>query len=83
MISDDDVRANIAANLRAIMDDRGWSQSELARKTGQSDMMISHIMRGTRNPSVARVAQIAEALLIGMDRLVMPPPEQSPVEPGI
>ena len=74
MISDDQARQNIAANLQRIMGERGISQTRLASMTGQPIMTISRLVRGQNEPRIALVAQVAEALDVSMDRLVSPPP---------
>lgn len=75
MLTDNEVRDNIAANVRRILHDRGWSQSELARRAGENPMIISRICRGNHVPHAGIVCRVAEALDVTVDRLVNPAPE--------
>lgn len=76
MISDDQLRQNIAANLQRLLETRGLTRSALARLTGDSLMTISVTVAGKHVPGTGVVARIAEALDVSVDRLVNAPPEQ-------
>lgn len=58
----DSLREAGLANLRADIARRGWSQADLARACGLTPHMVSLMMTGNRNGSVASHARIAEAL---------------------
>ena len=75
MVTDEQAKENIKANLARLLVDRGWSQNELARRTKESRMTISNVCRGNHVPSAALLARIAEALDVSMDRIVDFPPE--------
>jgi transcriptional regulator with XRE-family HTH domain len=77
MLTDDDVKANLSENLARLLADRGWSQSELARRTTDHVMTISRICRGQNAPTAGVLARIAEALDVSIDRLVSQPPMPS------
>lgn len=50
---------------RAILDARinaGMTQSELSKKSGISQADISRLEKGTRNPSIALLKRLAEAM---------------------
>lgn len=72
MITDDEVRVNIAANLSRILKNRGWSQRELCRKCGEKPMVVNAAINGRHIPRASTLARIAEALDVCMDRLVAP-----------
>jgi len=76
MLSDHDVTQNTAENLRRLLADRGWSQLELCRRTGEQSGTISRISNGKQLASGAILARIAEALDVSVDRLVQAPPEK-------
>ncbi len=78
MLSDHDVAQNIAANLSRLLEDRGWSQLELCRRTGEQSGTISRISNGKQLASGAILARIAEAFDVSVDRLVQAPPEKLP-----
>lgn len=40
--------------LRLIMKERGWSQTDLARELGVSQVWVSNVIRGQRDPGIAR-----------------------------
>jgi transcriptional regulator with XRE-family HTH domain len=76
MITDDEVRANIAANINRLLEDRGWSRAELARKTGDNQVTINLICNGRHVPRSGLLARIAEAFDVSMDRLAAEVPEK-------
>ena len=70
MLSDSEIRANLAANVRRLLHSRGLSQAELARLTRESEMNISRVVRGENVVRTGIVVRIAEALDVSIDRLV-------------
>jgi transcriptional regulator with XRE-family HTH domain len=77
MLTDDDVRTNVAENVRRLLSDRGWSQSELARHTGDTQQVISQICAARQVCGIGLLARIAEAFDVSLDRLVLPAPKRS------
>lgn len=77
MITDEQVQTNIAENLSRLLADRKWSQSELHRRAGVSQVAISLILSGQRMPGAGVLARLAEAFDVSIDRLVGRPPEKS------
>lgn len=77
VISNDDAKRIIAANVRRSLAERkpDWTQSDLARATGDNVMTISHLIRGTRCPSAALLKRVAEALGVSSDALLTPTAE--------
>ncbi len=59
--------ALIITNLRK---EKGWSQSELATKSGVSREMIGKYERGRAVPSVDAAKKIADAFQVSLDYLV-------------
>ena len=57
---------SVGAKLRAIRDERGLSQRELAQRAGVSANAISLIERDENSPSVATLQSLASALQIKM-----------------
>lgn len=53
--------------LREIM---GWSQSELARRTGVTSSAINQLEKGNRDPSLALLRKIAITFKISMAELI-------------
>jgi transcriptional regulator with XRE-family HTH domain len=55
--------------VRAIRDERGLSQVQLAEATGFIQAWISHVERGRRNPSWNNVVRLAEGLGVSVSEL--------------
>lgn len=54
-----DAREILGINLRKLREQRGWSQEELADRSGIHRTYISGLERGTRNPTLALIEAIA------------------------
>ena len=74
MIQDDEAKRNISANVKRLLAEHipPWSQADLARATGESEMRISFLARGVNLPSAALLARVAEALGCTSDQLLSP-----------
>ncbi len=57
-----DIRKQVGINVQRIRRSRGWSQEELAFESGLHRTYISGIERGTRNPTVTVLLELANAL---------------------
>lgn len=64
----------MAERIRGLMDDRGWSQAQLARMAGVSQPTISKLVKGGRSRYITRVAR---ALNVSVEYL-----ESGKGEPG-
>lgn len=65
-------RSVLAQNLRALMDQRGWKQTELASRSGVSQAAISAILRCKKAPTVDTVEAFSRALGVEPWQLLMP-----------
>jgi transcriptional regulator with XRE-family HTH domain len=63
---------NLAQHLRTFRLQKGWSQEELAEKTGSDRTYISDIERGLRNPSLKVLARLAHVLGVSIGNLCDP-----------
>ena len=70
VIDDIHAKQNIAANVRLLLRERDWSQARLARETGETTMMISHICKADHVANAATLARIAEVLRTSVDWLL-------------
>lgn len=67
------------------LDDRGWNQSDLARKSGMSPGHISHILAGTRKAGLDFYQGVGRALRVPLDEvlrqagLIAPPAADDPL----
>ncbi len=57
-----DVRHRLAANMKRLRKERGWSQEVLADQAGLDRTYISGIERMVRNPTITVVERISKAL---------------------
>lgn len=77
VLTDNEIRENLAANMRRLISDRRLSQMELSRRTGETQPTISNILRGKHLPSAGIVFRLAEAFDVSVDRLLSAAPEAS------
>jgi len=59
-----DVRQRLAANLRRLRTERGWSQEEFADRAGIHRTYVSDLERGARNPTITIVERLARGLKV-------------------
>jgi len=52
----------VAERLRVLIVERGWNQSELARRSGMRPSNVSNYLRGSNVPNPKQLAKLAEAL---------------------
>lgn len=64
------IPADFASRLRHIREQRGMSQSELAREAGMQPSAIAHFEAGRRKPSFDNVRSLAKALKVTGDYLL-------------
>ena len=57
-----DVRHRLAANMKRLRKERGWSQESLADEAGLDRTYISGIERVVRNPTITVAERVALAL---------------------
>lgn len=57
-------------NIRKLRSEKGWSQTDLAKKIGIHLTHINRIEKGKINPSLDVAAKIAEALEVSLDYLI-------------
>jgi len=60
-----DAQARLGARLRALRQQRGWTQEALGERAGISYKFIGEIERGVGNPTLDSIDQIAKAF--GLD----------------
>ena len=78
LLTDEQAKSYVAANVRRLLRDRGWRQADLARATGETEMRVSRCLRAEHVPSVGLLKRFAEALGTTMDELTDPPPGKPP-----
>jgi len=60
---------NTGKIITALRDKKGWSQAELADKSGVSRVMVGKYERGEAVPSIDAAKKIADALEVSLDYL--------------
>ena len=68
---------NLAATLRGLRKDRGWARRELARRAHVSERFLAEIETGRANPSLLKLAELADALGTTPDELIRSQPVAS------
>lgn len=58
---------SIGQDIKVRRDKQGWSQSELARRSGVSQGYISQIEAGTRRPSLQALVKLRDALGLSVE----------------
>lgn len=56
------MRRLVGSNVRAFRARRGWTQEQLAERSGFSQQYISGLEQGRRNPTVVSLYELAQAL---------------------
>ena len=64
------IRKLFGINVRRCREEKGWSQDKLAEASGLHRTYISGIERGTRNPTIEIVGQIAKSLNVNPSELL-------------
>ena len=59
----------LAASVRRLREQHGWSQEELAERSGLHRTYISGLERAARNPTVAVLVKIADAFEVKLGEL--------------
>ncbi|MGN0492288.1 MAG: helix-turn-helix domain-containing protein [Acutalibacteraceae bacterium] len=56
--------------LKALLDEKGIHQAELAENVGVSQAFISYLIKGLKQPSLVLIKRIADYLHVPIDELV-------------
>ena len=65
-----DFKAEFGKRIRATREERGYSCSDIAEKTGLSDTFIYQVERGEKGISAENAGKIAEAMGVSVDYLI-------------
>ncbi len=69
------IRQKVGINVQRIRRTRGWSREDFAFQSDLHRTDISGIERGTRNPTVAVLKEMADALGVAPGALLDPVPD--------
>lgn len=67
-----DMRRLVGRNLSRIRREKGLTQEQLSERCGLSQQYLSGLERGSRNPTVTTLFEIASALGVSHVDLVLP-----------
>jgi transcriptional regulator with XRE-family HTH domain len=67
-----DMRKLVGRNVRRVRQERGFTQEQLAERSGFSQQYISGLEQGRRNPTVVTVYELATALGVNYLDLLQP-----------
>jgi transcriptional regulator with XRE-family HTH domain len=71
-----DMRKIVGGNFARLRRERGFTQEQVAAKSGFTQQYLSGLERGQRNPTVVTVYELAQAIGVSHLELVALPPEQ-------
>jgi transcriptional regulator with XRE-family HTH domain len=69
----DDQRANLAANIRRLRDERGLSQQKMAELSGIPRPTWASLESGSANPTLSVLTRAATSLGVSLEELIGPP----------
>ena len=69
---------DIGARVFELRDERGWGQTELARKAGVSQTTIVHVETGQVQPRMATLRRLAKGFGITVEELIDAPLAAAP-----
>jgi|688.fasta_scaffold1536485_1 transcriptional regulator with XRE-family HTH domain len=70
--TDLEVRKRIAANVTNLLEVRGLSRRDLAKKTGDAPATVARVAQGKHTAQAGVVVRVADALGVTVDRLLVP-----------
>lgn len=65
-----DILKKFGQKVKKLREGKGWTQEELAKKSGLHRTYIGSIERSERNVSLVNIGKIAKALGLSVDKLV-------------
>jgi XRE family transcriptional regulator, aerobic/anaerobic benzoate catabolism transcriptional regulator len=69
-VRDHPLLSHLGATVRSLRKARGWTRRELAGHSGISERFLADVEAGAANPSLLKLAAIAQALEVGLIALV-------------
>lgn len=77
VISDEQTKKNVAANLTRLLSETGVSRRTVATKTGESHTAIADYAKGVKMPGAGPLARLAEFFKVSTDFLLSSPKKSS------
>ena len=66
----EDISKKFGANLKKIRQEKNMSQGDICRSLGVDRAYISNLESGKRNPTLATIKRLADALGVPVDKLL-------------
>ena len=57
-------------HLKSLLEEKGMTQAELARRTGMTEASVSRYISGKRIPKIAQAYEMAQVIGIDMNTLI-------------
>ncbi len=67
-----DMRKLVGDHCARLRKERGWTQEDLAERSGLTQQYLSDLERGKRNPTIVTIFELAQALEVCHLELVKP-----------
>lgn len=74
-----DVVENVKRNVRYLRKRAGYTQEQMAQELDMSPAYLRRIEKGTANPSLAKLKEIAQFFMVNVPALILPPRINLPV----
>jgi transcriptional regulator with XRE-family HTH domain len=74
----EELRADLASNLKAVRKAKGLAQERLALDAGVDRTVVSKIERGVTNPSLEILLRLAKHLNVEVGQLLLKPQNNQP-----
>ena len=58
------------AHLKSLLEEKGMTQAEFARRTGLTEASVSRYINGNRSPRIAQAYRMAQVIGIDMNTLI-------------
>lgn len=68
-----DMRRLVGSNVKELRTKLGWTQEQLAERSGFSQQYISGLEQGRRNPTIVSVFELAQSMGVTVLDLLRPP----------
>jgi transcriptional regulator with XRE-family HTH domain len=68
----DSIQEVLAANVRALMNRRGWNQEQLAKRADMSQTHVGNVLRKTASPTSTVIGKLAKAFGVADWLLIVP-----------
>jgi transcriptional regulator with XRE-family HTH domain len=83
MLKDQALLDRFGGMVKSLREERGFTQEELAERSGMTEKHLGEIERGVTEASITAIAGLARGLQVGVSDLVPQPPRVTPEPPRL